>query len=481
MTNVPPPARPEALAPSVAADVTAIEPAARGPLLFLLGSGLVWLLVSGLLALITSIQLTTPRFLADYSFLTYGRLDAMRETAFVYGWAANAGLAITLWVMARLGRTQLRALHWAFTGAAFWNLGLTIGLIGLATGDLTSFSLFQLPRYVQPLMVFCYAALAISGVLAWSGRRNDEAFAAQWYGLAALVLYPWLSSAAQVVLQWEPPRGVVQNIAASWYAQGAWALWLAPLALGAAYYVVPRLSGRTLPGYEFAPLGFWVLIFAGAWTGGRHLVGGPVPAWVVTIAVVAAVVLLIHYAIVAMNLRPVFGVRGTAAGFIRFGLVAYVLAGILDAVTAFRSVALETHFTFVTVAVQQLALYGGVSMIFFGAVYFLVPRLTGTPWSSALLTAGHRWLVMLGVVVLVGALAVAGWMQGADLLRPDIGFAAILARLKLPLHLVTAAQLVLLAANLLLWLNFLRTITSSVISDVVALNPMREATEVSAS
>jgi len=64
-------------------------------------------------------------------------------------------------------------------------------------------------------------------------------------------------------------------------------LWLLPIALAAAYYLVPKLSGRTLNNYHYAPHGFWTLIFFAAWNGARHLVGGPVPAWIPTLAIVA--------------------------------------------------------------------------------------------------------------------------------------------------------------------------------------------------
>jgi cytochrome c oxidase cbb3-type subunit 1 len=479
MTHVPTTARTAPSAAVAASDATAYDAAARGPLLLLLGSGIVWLVVSGLLALITSIQLHSPHFLAQYSFLTYGRAEAMRETAFIYGWAANVGLGVAIWILGRLGGTPLRALNWAFGGAAFWNLGLLAGVIGIAVGDLTSFSLFQLPRYVQPIMVIAYGAISISGILAWMGRRTDGTYASQWYAVAALFLFPWLSSIAQYILLWVPSRGVAQNVAASWYAQGAWTLWLAPLALAAAYYLVPKLSGRILPNYDAAPLGFWTLIFVGAWTGGRHLIGGPVPAWIATLATVASVVLLVHYAIVAMNLRGGFRARGTSAAFVRFGVVAYLLAGVIDAIMSFRGMVLETQFTFFAAALEQLALYAGVSMIFFGAIYFMVPRLTGHAWSSIGLTLGHRVMVTIGVLLLVVTLAVAGWSQGTDLLNPKTPFADIIDRAKLPLLILSGAQLVLLGANLLLLVNFLQTISASVVADVVALNPIRES-EVSA-
>jgi cytochrome c oxidase cbb3-type subunit 1 len=442
---------------AVSAEVTGIDTQARGPLLLLLGSGLVWLVISGILALLTSIQLHSPQFMADCAFLTYGRAQALRETAFVYGWAANAGLGIALWVLGRLGGYPLRALNWAVVGTLFWNLGVSAGLVGIAIGDMTSFSLLQLPRYVQPLLVFAYATIAISGVLAWSGRRTDGTFASQWYAVAALFLFPWMLIAAQAVLLWMPVRGTVQAIAAGWYAQGVWTLWLAPLALTGAYYIIPKVSGRVLPAYESAPLGFWTLIFAGAWTGGRQLIGGPVPAWISTIAVVASGLLVFHYIVIGLNFRAIFGASGTAAKFIRVGLIAYLLVGLFELLTAFRGVAVETQFTLLSTAMEQLGIYGGLSMMFFGAIYYMVPRLSGSPWASSGLAAGHRVLVIIGVFLSIISLAVGGWSQAADLLNAKVAMGNIFNEIRLSLLINSGAQIILLAANLLLLVNFCRT------------------------
>jgi cytochrome c oxidase cbb3-type subunit 1 len=466
---------------AASAEVTAIDTHARGPLLLLVGSSLVWLIISGILALITSIQLHSPSFLANCSFLTFGRATALHETAFVYGWAANAGLAGALWVLGRLGGYPLRGLNWAMVGTMFWNIGVTAGLVGIATGDMTTFTLLQAPRYVQPLLVFAYAAIAIPGVLAWSGRRSEGMFASQWYAVAALFLFPWLLTAAQVTLLWSPLRGVVQAITAGWFAQGAWALWLAPLALGGAYYIVPKVTGRVLPTYSFAPLGFWLLILAGAWAGGRHLIGGPVPAWIPTMAVVALALLVFHYVIVALNFGAAFSGKGTALKFIRFGLIAYLLVGVLETLTAFRGVAIETQFTFFDQAIEQLGLHGAISMMFFGVIYYMVPRITGNAWASPGLVGGHRVLVMAGVVVSVVTLSVAGWTQGADLLDPKLSFADIFGHVKLTLLISTGAQLLLLGANLLLVVNFLRTACPCKSSEAQTLFRQPSTLEASAS
>ena len=87
-------------------------------------------------------------------------------------------------------------------------------------------------------------------------------------------------------------------------------------------------------------------------------------------------------------------------------------------------------------------------MIFFGVIYYMVPRLAGNGWANANLVIGHRFLVTLGVIVLVVALLLGGWVQGSDLLNGKTEFADIIEHLKLPLLAVSgAAQGVTAAAG----------------------------------
>jgi len=435
----------------------AIDAHARGPLLTAIGLALGWLVVSGVFSLIAAIQLHSPAFLASCEMLTHGRVRALAETSFVYGWAGGAGIASVVWILGRLGGTPLRALSWFGAGAVFWNLGVAAGLVGIATGDMTSFSLLQLPRYVQPLLVFASAAMGMAGLLAWSGRRRDGVFASHWYGVAGLVLFPWALTAAQICLLWFPLRGVLQAVGSAWYVDAVLFLWLSPLSLACAYYLAAKLSGRVLPSYEAAPLAFWMLMVVGTWSAGRHLIGGPVPAWLPTMAVVGFSLLLYHFSVAGLNLRGAFSLGGPVGGALKFGVFSYLAFGAVAFLLTFRGMALRTQFTHFSTATDQLFLYGAVSMILFAAIYFLVPSLTGRQWSSAGLTSGHFLGVRVGVALSVLALAAAGLSQGGMLLEAKTGFGEIAAGVRTPLLLNTAAQFVLLASNLLLLVNFWRS------------------------
>lgn len=444
-----------ALQNNVPDGVMEIDTTARCPLFLLVGSGLVWLVLGGVLALLNLAQIYTPALLADCAWLTYGRLQAMQETVLVYGWFGNAGLAVVLWVLARLGESPLRGRNYITVGALFWNLAITLSVIGIAAGDATSFPLLQMPRYVQAILLFSFAAIAVPGVLAWSGRRSDATFVSHWYALAALFLFPWFFSVAQMMLNFVPVRGTLQSVVATWYAQNVFSLWLAPVAMAAVYYLLPKITGRVIQNYDFAVYGFWTLLFFGCWMGGRHLIGGPVPAWIPTMAIVCAWLVLFHHIIVYFNLREVFRPgSSTVLKFLALGLGSYLLSAVVDTAFASRILAEVTQFTFFQQAQLQLA-FGSVTLIIFGALYYLLPRLAGANWPSVSLIRGHFLAAVLGFILLVVALGAAGWTQGMGLSDAGLTFAEIAVKTKSWLLVATAAQGVLLVGNLLFLVHFL--------------------------
>lgn len=455
------------------------EQSCGGPLLLLIGSGLLWLVLGSALALLNLIQIYTPAFLADCAWFTHGRLQAMQETALLYGWAGNAGLAVALWVLSRLGGAPLRGTNYIVAGGLFWNLGVTLALVGIAGGDAAGHAAFQLPRYVQPLLLFSFAAIAVPGVLAWTGRRSASTYAGQWYAVAALFLFPWFFSVASVMLTFAPVRGTLQAVIATWYAQNLFSLWLAPVALAAVYYLLPKLTGRVIPNYDFAVYGFWSLLFFGCWLGGRHLIGAPVPAWVSTMAIANAWVVLFHHIIVFFNVRDLFrSGSSTVMRFLAVGTGAYLLSAVVDTAFSARALAVVTQFTYFQQAQGQLAL-GAVALILTGSIYYMTPRLAGGVWPSVGLIRGHFLAFAIGFVLLVASLAVAGWVQGSALNDPAVPFAQIAERTKVWLQLATAAQALLLAAHLVFVLHFAKFIVGQMMK-CCAARPLL-ATEVTVS
>ena len=406
------------MSPAVQAELGVIDTSTRAPVLVLLVGGILWLLVATVLALISSVQLHNPAFLGDNPWFTFGRVRPAYLSAFVYGWAFNAGFAVALWLMARLSGTALRGAAVAVVGALFWNLGVAVGVIGILAGDGTGYAWLDLPRYVAPLLLAAYALIGAVTVATFRFGRFTSAYVSQWYLLAALFWFPWLYSIAQVMLLFNAPRGIVQTILQTWFAGNVYGLWVAPIGIAAIYYFLPKLLGRPIRDYRIARMGFWTWGLFVSWVGARHLVGGPVPAWVQAIGTASSLMLLVPVVVIAINFFGTFAghyrlLKGRPTlSFMVFAAVAFILAGIATALVSLRSVAEVTQYTYVNQALQQLELYAFFSMAIFGSVYFILPRLLQREWASSALISAHYWSAAAGIVLLTVCLLLAGWVQG---------------------------------------------------------------------
>ena len=79
-----------------------INASCRWPVMFLFFSAALWLVKAAVIGVMGSFKLHMPEFLSDISFLTYGHLQANAWVAFLFGFAGNAGLGLTLWMLSRL-------------------------------------------------------------------------------------------------------------------------------------------------------------------------------------------------------------------------------------------------------------------------------------------------------------------------------------------------------------------------------------------
>ncbi len=400
------------------AELSAIDASTRAPALYFLGSSVLWLLVGTLFALIASYKLHTPEFLGDVEWLTFGRARTLHLNAVIYGWASNAAFAVALWLMARLARAELRHVGLLFIAAAFWNLGVTVGMVGIAIGDSTSIEWLEFPTYATPILFVAYALVGAWAMITFRFGRAKHIYVSQWYLLAALFWFPWLYSVAQIMLLFEPTRGTVQGLVNWWFAHNVLGLWFTPIGLAAIYYFLPKVLGKPVHSYYLSVLGFWSLAIFYNWAGVHHLIGGPVPVWVQTAGIAASFMMVVPVIVTGLNQH--LTLVGAAAAlkysptlrFIVFGGVNYTLTSIAGSLMAMRSWAEITHFTHYTVAHAHHGMYAFFTMVMFGSVYYILPRILLKEWPSAKLISLHFWATAGGITLYVIAMSVAGIAQG---------------------------------------------------------------------
>lgn len=446
------------------AEASAIDASLRTPLVVLIGSALVWLLIASAFGLVSAWKLHCPAFLDGCEYLTYGRVQPAQTNAFIYGWGFNAAFAVSLWLMARLSRGALPGCGVLLVGAVFWNAGVTLGLGGILLGFSTSIEWLEIPGFATPLLLVAYALIASWTLVVFRAGRSHQIYASQWYIFAALFWFPWIYTIAQVMLVFSPVRGTVQSVVHAWFSSNLFLLWFASIALAAIYYFLPKILVKSVSNYYLASLAFWWLAIFGSWAGISRLIGGPVPAWVQTVGAAASFMLVVPLVILSMNHYGTLAGRWSAVAgnvtlrFIAFGIVALSLVLLAWVAGALHGVAAITQFTYFTVAEAQLALYGFFSMVVFGALYYIVPRVLGTAWVSPALAGFHFVASAAGIVLLVASLALGGIKQGGLLADATVAFADVTKAAQPYLFSAFIALAILAVAQLAFALNFFRTL-----------------------
>jgi cytochrome c oxidase cbb3-type subunit 1 len=244
-----------------------VDASLRWPLFALFGGAAFWLMAGSVLAMIASIKFHAPGFLAACPWLTYGRVQPASDDALLYGFCIPAGMGVALWLLAQLGQTPLRGAIVPVFAAKLWHLGVLVGLAGILSGNSTGFVWLEFPRAASVMLFFAYLLLALWAMMNFAARRERALFPSHWFLVAALFWFPWIYSTANLFLVIWPVRGVVQFAIDSWFANNLLFVWLALVGVGAAFYFLPKFSGRPLQTYYFALFAFWTLVLFGTWCG----------------------------------------------------------------------------------------------------------------------------------------------------------------------------------------------------------------------
>ncbi|MDB5309785.1 MAG: hypothetical protein JWO38_3987 [Gemmataceae bacterium] len=409
----------------------AIDSSCRVPVLYFAASAVFWLLAGSALAVIASVKLHSPYFLTGSPEFTFGRVRMAHLQAVGLGWAGMAVMAAAVWLMCRLSRVGLIYPKLLVFAGTLWNVGMVLDVLGILFGDGQSVEWLDAPRYVPPFLVAGLGIVSAWTVATFRRRRERHVYVTQWYVLAAVFWLPWLYTVAVLMIFWMPATGVVQPVVNWWFGHNYLGLWMTPVAVGAAYYIIPKVIGRPIHSYYLSILGFWSLALFYSWAGMHHLIGGPLPVWLVTASVVGSMMMFIPVIAVAINhhmtmLGSFHRLRySPALRFTVFGAITYTAVSFQGAVESLRDFSEVAHFTHYTVAHAHLGAYGFFTMIMFGLFYYMVPRLTGREWASPGLIRVHFWSSAVGITIYFVALSIAGWWQGRMLNDPNVPFANI--------------------------------------------------------
>lgn len=436
----------EAMQEASAQDVqerSAIDRSVRYPVLFFFTAAAGWLFLATLLGFASSVKLAAPELWDVCPWLSYGQLFPAHMDALIYGWGMQAGFGVMIWLMARLCRMEIKNGVTLIVAGNVWNVAVLIGVLSVWGGYGTSMPWLDFPVFLWPALFLSYAVISATLMMLFKRRRKGEAYVSQKYIFGAAIWFPWIYATANLVLHHTGGSAVMDAGTNAWFMDNLIYFWFIPVGLASAYYIVPKISGRPVYSYQLAQVGFWAFAILAGWTGFNRFLGGPFPSWMPAISGTAIILMLIPIYAVMVNLL------GTIAGrtklmnyspslrFTIFGGIIFVFYGLLLAISSYFEVSRYLQFSYATVGFDIMIVYGFFSMVMFGAIYFIVPRITACEWPSAKLIRFHFWYSSYGIITIIVFMVAAGLAQGGainewsgdfmDSVRRGNGYVAALA------------------------------------------------------
>ena len=438
------------------ANESLIDKSARAAVSFFLASAGLWLLVAAALAYVVAAKCTDPTFLSSCEFLTYGKVKAAQANAFVYGWGSNAVFAVGFWLLARLGQAEVRGRFYLIAAGAVWNLAITLGLGGIFAGEMTAFDLMEMPVVLWPVLLLSYFVIAALAIVLHRSRLKRETYVTQWFVLAAFLWFPALFLVAWHSLHLNPGRGTLQSVVSMWYSQNVIWLWLTPVALGSAYYLIPKVLGRPIDKYYLAIFGFWCIAILAPWSVLHHFEGGPVPMWIPAIGTVMSIAMVFPIAVASTNFHATaFQDIGKVWNylplrFVIFGTLSYTISSYIGIIFSLPAVAKVTQFSIINEFHFNQRVYGFFSMIIFGMVYHMLPRLTGKAICEKA-ASFHFWTSAFGVMALLLAYLIGGLTHGVLAQQPELAWAERVITAVKPYFLISEIAFIILGISQLVF------------------------------
>lgn len=412
----------------------ALDQSAKFPVLYFLVSSVIWLVIGSFMGLAVSIKFHNPTFLGGHDFLTFGKLRVLHLNLITYGWLSLAGLGLASWLVPRIAREPLRN-PWIMTLAGhIWNVAVLTGCVGILYGYTDGLEWLEFAWPVDIALALAGALVAIPLYQTVWRSKEKHVYVTLWYTMAALTWFPVLFVIANMHFL---HSGVQQAIVNWWFAHNVLGLWVTPLGLGIIYYLLPKCTGYPIYSYQLSLFGFWGLALFYSQVGAHHLIGSPSPTWLVNTSIVMSVGMVIPVVSVGINYHVSTYQHFKALKdsvvmrFAVFGGVMYTLSSLQGSLHSLRTFNYITHFTHWTPSHAHLGLYGFTSMVYFGGIYFAMPRLLGRDWPKPKMINTHFWLASIGILIYAIGLGIGGFLQGIELRNPDGSFEASL-RLTIP-------------------------------------------------
>jgi cbb3-type cytochrome c oxidase subunit I len=390
----------------------------------------VWMVVAVTVGLLAAIELVAPDIFGNIPWLLFGRLRPIHTNLMLFGWVPAALLGGVFYIVPQVLGTKLWSERlgnfsmWAFNGVQ------VAGVVTLAMGMTQGREYAELIRPLDFLVLVWLLMLSADLLMTIKHRTENILYVSVWYATGGCIWTFFVYMFGNVV--WEPTgslSGVTDGLWLWFFGHNTVGLWITPLAIAVAYWVIPRATGTPLWSHTLSLIGFWTILAIYTHTGGHHLLQAPVPTWIKVLAVVDSICMLIPVFTFLANVWMPIGERwgrihaNIGAKFVFAGTVFYAITCVQGPLQSLPSIQRVTHFTQWVVAHSHLAVFGFGGMIGMGAIYYILPKVCGRRIWSKTLAEVQYWLMLSGVlgffIILTGAGLIQGhaWLNGEMVYR----------------------------------------------------------------
>lgn len=376
-------------------------------------TSVIFFLITILVGLTMAIKFVFPEFLGGLGILSFGRIRPIHTNGVLFGWLLAANMGLAYFVVPRLCGSKLFSEKMGMATLLIWIVVILGAVVTLAMGVTQAKEYLELVWWLDVLVAVAWVLFAVNIFATIAKRKRPQMYVTLWYTMGTIF---W-TTILWVVANLPVYSGVNDANVNWWFGHNAVGLIFTPMGVALAYYFIPKSTGNPLYSHKLSIIGFWTIAFLYIWNGAHHILFGPIPTWLQTVAILFSISLLIPVWTVITNffgtLRGKWTQGDYIVKFLMAGTVFYLLTCFQGPMHSLRSVNQIVSKTDWIPGHAHMAVFGAFSFFAIAGIYYALPRMLGREaMFSHKLGEWHFWLSFVGFLGFAISLWVGGFLQG---------------------------------------------------------------------
>lgn len=388
------------------------------------------------MGLLTALKFIVPT-VGEIEYLSMPRVRMLHTNINLFGWLLQADMGILFWILPRILHTRLFSEKLGVVTGILYNLTVIGGFAAIILGHVKNVEYGEIPPPFDYLIAVCWVLFLINVVGTVATRRVKYLYVSVWYALGSVIWTTFVYLTGNMFSQLPMVSGVNEANLIWFYVHNAVGLIFTPLGVAIAYYLIPKQLDTPIYSHKLSMVGFWVISFVYVWTGAHHMLHGPQPYWLQTVAIIFSWSLIIPVMAVITNFFGTFAtaprglrMKGPIPKLLMMGTVYYIFTCLQGPFQAIREVSEIVSKTDWVVGHAHMALFGAFSYYAMAGVYYVAPKMAGRPLYSEKLGDLQFWIMTLASIPFFAVLWISGVVQGYAWLNPANSFVETLEAIR---------------------------------------------------